>query len=184
MLVRSIYAAISLLAMMGCSVAVTIPKLDKTDPEIVVKQDALKKVKTIAIIAFQDSGKSELKKPVDHDGNYIAEAITFELAKTFRFKMIDRNAIETIMKERQITASTLSSRDIKELGEVLGAEVIMTGQINQCGTAETWKRNRNGYVSATIAFVNFDFKLMDTQSSEVLAFGKVRLNSQQRPSKL
>lgn len=80
---------------------------------------------TVAVIGFSD-----LEGNVTHLGKYLSEEVTTKLFQAKKFKVMERQLLNKIIKEQklEVTGIIVDSSAIK-LGNLLGVNVIVTGTV-------------------------------------------------------
>ncbi len=106
-----------------------------------------KPLKSIAVLEFEAKGVSTL------EASTLTDRFRSELVQTKVFKQIERNQIEQIFNEQKLQMSgTVSDDKLVEIGELLGAELLVIGSIGKLGSTYT-----------------IDLRLVDVQSGEIIA---------------
>lgn len=92
--------------------------------------------------------------------------VSFELLKTGRFSLIERQAIDAILREQEFGVSGIADPSTAaELGKVLGADAVLLTQVNQIKRDEFFK-DEEAYDA--VVFV----RLVDSSTGEILYYGK------------
>jgi TolB-like protein len=85
----------------------------------------------IGIIEFQ-SLNEEAKK--DILGKVFSEVLTTSFVNSEAFKIIEREQIEKVVKELQLTQSgIIDTSSVKQIGKMVGADAILTGSVIKFG---------------------------------------------------
>jgi TolB-like protein len=86
--------------------------------------------KTIAIVDFTD-----LQGNITELGRFISEEISSDLTSAARgFEVIDRTHLKTILEEHKLSMlGLIDPKSIRKLGQITGAEVIVTGTVTPFG---------------------------------------------------
>lgn len=94
-----------------------------TTTEITLNREGINSAKTVLIAPFTSS--LNLKKEI-----YSETEERFRTAfTTLGYAVIDRNRIDTILKDKGRTESSLTNADLKTVAQQLGADTILTGEI-------------------------------------------------------
>ena len=101
--------------------------LNKDKTKIKVQGEKIK----IGIIEFQ-SLNEEAKK--DILGKVFSEVLTTSFVNSEAFKIIEREQIEKVVKEFQLTQSgIIDTSSAKQIGKMVGADAILTGSVIKIG---------------------------------------------------
>ena len=85
-------------------------------------------------------------------GIFATEEIIQQLVKTRKFRVVDRDSIETILKEHKFQYSGIVSDETAvSIGRFIGASIIITGVIRQ----------RNNHT-------DFSLKILDVETAEIV----------------
>jgi TolB-like protein len=85
-------------------------------------------------------------------GIFAAEEIILQLVRTRKFRVVDRDSIETILKEHKFQYSgVVNDQTAVSIGRFIGASVIITGVIRQ--------RNSR---------IDFSLKILDVETAEII----------------
>ena len=83
--------------------------------------------KKIVVYEFQD-----LSGRVTPEGRLVAERLTTRLVQTGEFEVIERNRLETVLKELKLSASgAVDENTAMRAGKILGAAAVVTGTLAQ-----------------------------------------------------
>lgn len=117
----------------------------------------------IAVVTFQD-----LDGSVSELGAFIAEEMITRLYQTGSFRVVEREMLNRVMEEHELSASGLVDESTaKELGKLLGVEAIATGTVTDLGDD-----------------VRVNSRLIATETGAVFAAAAVTLPVDQRVSNL
>jgi curli biogenesis system outer membrane secretion channel CsgG len=106
-------------------------------------------IATVAVFPFQANEKLSKKKV----NVAVSELITLHLVKSPKFKVIERNQLETILKEQELgLTGAIASETAAKVGQLIGARLLVLGNVIQVGT--------HYQISA---------KLVDTETSEIIS---------------
>ena len=101
---------------------------DKGDTKVKRRDQKIK----IGIIEFQ-SLNEEAKKDVM--GKVFSEVLTTSFVNSDAFKIIEREQIEKVVKELQLTQSgIIDPSSAKQIGKMVGADAILTGSVIKFGS--------------------------------------------------
>jgi len=102
--------------------------LDDLNRQIATKVTAKNKA-TIAVVEFAD-----LEGNVTNFGRFLAEELITRLHETEKFKVIERQLLNQVIKEQKLTLSGIvDPNSAKQLGRVLGVDAIVSGSITDLG---------------------------------------------------
>ena len=94
------------------------------------KIPAEKKI-NIAVVDFTTTGEKAKKQEL---GKGLAELINGQMTKIPGIKVIDRNRMEKIVQELQLSMSGLvDDTQIKQAGRMLAADLLLSGSISELG---------------------------------------------------
>ena len=103
-------------------------QLDDLNRQITTKVTATNKA-TIAVIEFAD-----LEGNVTNFGRFLSEELITRLYETEKFKVIERQLLNQVIKEQKLTLSGIvDPASAKQLGRVLGVDAIVSGSISDLG---------------------------------------------------
>jgi TolB-like protein len=103
-------------------------QLDDLNRQITTKVTPKTKA-TIAIVEFAD-----LEGNVTNFGRFLAEELITRLHETEKFKVIERQLLNQVIKEQKLTLSGIvDPASAKQLGRVLGVDAIVSGSISDLG---------------------------------------------------
>ena len=160
---------ISLFLLIGCattSLLITVERPAEVN---------LKKYKKIAIGDIVNSNGKIDKNSID-----IADQITTTLFSSGRFNVLDRQHLERIIKEHNLTVSGfINESTAAEIGKFTGTAALVFGRIqNDKYNEETWrdeaqtdsdgKRHRRHHRKGTYNLI-VNLKIIDIKTSEILA---------------
>ena len=100
-------------------------QLDELNRQIATKVTAKNKT-TIAVVEFAD-----LDGNVTNFGRFLSEELITRLYETEKFKVIERQLLNQVIKEQKLTLSGIvDPGSAKQLGRVLGVDAIVSGSIS------------------------------------------------------
>ncbi len=82
----------------------------------------------IAILEF-DAVNDEARQ--SNKGRIISEKITTEAVKSDKFEVVERHLIQRILDENRFGDSGISGTVAQQIGQMLGADAVMTGSVSQ-----------------------------------------------------
>jgi len=154
--------AVILSILIGCSSSAKTKKaahpnldyqLDDLVSQIVLGLSQNQKSK-IAIIEFSD-----IQGNVTNLGRYLAEELTTRLYLTGEFEVVERQLLNKILLEHQLTLSGIIDKNSAvELGKILGVGAIATGSITDLGSN-----------------VKVNARLISTESGKVFSVASVKI---------
>jgi len=175
-------------------VSMTIVPLKKTVPDVSVNAMPLKNIRTVAVLPFENSEKTDMtylpsppwpsqtpkrRYPYKNDGEVVSDLVSAELAKSFAFSVVERKKIKDVLEEQRFQQSSLIDPSTAvELGKLVGAQAVVFGRVNICCFDKQYRYSGNGRVEQELAFVNIDFKLADVETGAVIAFVHHELSTQ------
>ena len=110
-------------------------------------QTAQPSLRSIAVMEFEAKGVTPL------EASTLTDRFRSELVQTKAFIQIERSRIEQIFKEQKLQMTgTVSDDQLVQIGELLGAELLVVGSIGKLGSTYT-----------------IDLRLVDVQSGEIIA---------------
>lgn len=103
-------------------------QIDELGNQIATKVSAKNKT-TIAVVEFAD-----LEGNITNFGRFLAEELITRLHETEKFKVIERQLLNQVIKEQKLTLSGIvDPKSAKQLGQVLGVDAIVSGSITDLG---------------------------------------------------
>jgi hypothetical protein len=142
------------------------------------------KIKTLAVLPFEDSDKTirgdwvspsettiaEYLYPIQEDGEYVAGLIGNELVNSFKYNLVERSKIDKIVGEMALGQTGLiDEQKAKMMGNLIGADAIITGRVTNCFTSLLWRVERGGsWFAAYLASVNFRIRMIDVESGSIV----------------
>ncbi len=104
-----------------------------------------------------------------HLGRAAADELVTQLVKTGKFSVIERDKLDLVLKEQQLSASgAIDPKTVVRLGKLLGVQLILTGSI----TKFSIKRHRVGIgpLAASIGQAQsaLDVRLINTTTGEIV----------------
>lgn len=102
--------------------------IDELSKQITAKVSARQKT-TIAVVEFAD-----LEGHVTNFGRFLAEELITRLHETEKFKVIERQLLNQVIKEQKLTLTgIIDPTSAKQLGRLLGVDAIVSGSISDLG---------------------------------------------------
>lgn len=142
-------SALLLATALGCS-AYDAAILDNTPLKNLQKQQSLLKV---IVLPFELRGANW--------GGEFADAVALQLIKTGKFEVVERSALEQILKEQRITKTGLFDPTTgSRIGKLLGARFILIGQGNALAHVDSQTQKRQDNLVDT-----FTLKVVDVETA-------------------
>ncbi len=145
--------------------------------------DPVKRLKKrVAVFDFEDKTDHSWHwwtgQPV---GQGMADMLTTELVKSGKYRVIERQAIESILKEQQMGLSgAVTQESAAKVGQLLGVELAIVGAVTEFG----YKKSEGGInlkqkgfgvgIQSSSASVGVDVRFINTSTGEILAADNVR----------
>lgn len=112
-------------------------------------------------------------------GEGISDMLTTELVKSGKYRVIERQELDQVLKEQNLGQSGIvTAESAAEIGKVLGVELAVMGAVTEFGykKSDTGGRIKNfGLgVSSQSATVALDCRMVNTSTAEILAAENVR----------
>lgn len=105
----------------------------------------------------------------DQLGGAAADELVTQLVKSNKFTVIERAQLQAILQEQQLGASGLTNPGTAaKIGQLLGAQLIMTGSITQFSIERTQLGIRGIGGSYSKAESKLDVRVVDTTTGEIL----------------
>lgn len=99
------------------------------------------------------------KGHISEFSRFLSEELTTRLYRTHRFDVIERQLLHRTMQEHQLSMmSMVDERSAKELGRLIGADVIASGSITDLGSA-----------------VKINMRLIDTENGSVFSAASISI---------
>jgi TolB-like protein len=114
---------------MGGSEVRAVSKMDEVVERISAK--FIVELPASAVIAVLNISSSDKAAAL-----FIIDELEFHLSESKRFKIVDRNSLDAIRVEQQFQASgDVSDESAHSIGNMLGANIVITGNISGTGTS-------------------------------------------------
>jgi len=159
-------AMLAVLILFGCS-SVSVQKQDT----IVADYSKVRMIgpkKRIFVAEFENRSAYGQRRL----GQGISDVLTTELANTNNFILLEREKLETILKEQSLGQSGfINEQSAPQLGKLMGANAIITGSVIQFGTrTETYDVVlSSGKKQITTCAI--DIRIVDTGSGQIVWAG-------------
>lgn len=138
--------------------------------------------KRVAVFEFDDKTDHRHRwwtgQPV---GQGMADMLTTELVKSGKYRVMERTALEQIMKEQKLGMSgAVTAQTAAEVGKLLGVELAIIGAVTEFGykkgdTGINLKKKGFGFgIQSATASVGIDVRFTNTNTGEILAAENVR----------
>ncbi len=103
-------------------------------------------------------------------GNGMADMLVTALAKTKKFKVIERSELKKVLEEQNLGLSgAVTPQSAAKIGKLLGVQYIIIGSINEYGTKSSGVGLFGVGVKTHTAEVGLDIRVVDTTTAEVAA---------------
>lgn len=145
--------------------------------------DQLKRLKKrVAVFEFEDKTEHRWHwwtgQPV---GQGMADMLVTELVKSGKYRVIERQAIESIIKEQRLGLSgAVTPQSAAKIGQLLGVELAIVGSVTEFGYKKggsgiRLKQKGFGFgIKSASASVGIDVRFINTSTGEILAADNVR----------
>lgn len=121
----------------------------------VAERSAAQGLETIAVLTFEETTPAAKKSEL---GQGIARMITTSLARTGRFKVVERERINKVMEEHKFARSGVTdSETVKQIGKMLNVDLIVFGTVFKTGDSNA-----------------IDAQLVDIESGEIVVADRVQ----------
>lgn len=121
----------------------------------------------IAVMNFQNN--SQWSWWGDQLGGAAADEIVTQLVKSNKFSVIERQQLQAILQEQHLGQSGLTNpATAAKVGQLLGAQLIMTGSITQFSIERTQLGVRGIGGAYSKAESKLDVRVIDTSTGEIL----------------
>lgn len=138
--------------------------------------------KRVAVFSFEDKTDHAWHwwtgQPV---GEGMADMLITELVKSGKYRVIERQQIEAIMKEQQLGQSgAVTAQTAAQVGQLLGVEIAIFGAVTEFGYKKSeggldLKKKGFGFgIQSSSASVGIDVRFTNTNTGEILAAENVR----------
>lgn len=103
----------------------------------------------------------------------MGEALTAELVKSRKFRMVERGRIETLLQEMKLQQSgVVDSAAAAQVGTQLGAQAYVLGSVTNVSVEDVWRSVKFAEKTTRIVSVEAEVRLVDLKTFEVLASGR------------
>jgi len=148
--------------------------------------------KRVAVFEFEDKTDHHYRwwtgQPV---GQGMADMLTTELVKSGKYRVMERTALEQIMKEQNLgQTGAVTPQTAAEVGKLLGVELAIIGSVTEFGykkgdTGINLKQKGLGFgVESASASVGIDVRFTNTTTGEIIAAENVRKEETKRGLKI
>lgn len=129
----------------------------------------------IAVIEFENKANSSWHWWSDRGAAAMQDVFVTELVKSGKFRVIDRERLDAIMREKNLTLSgDVDPSTAVEIGKLLGVEYFLTGSVTEYGATEagahgSGRRGLPGFGVGKKTFVAAaNARIIDAQTGEIL----------------
>jgi curli biogenesis system outer membrane secretion channel CsgG len=142
----------------------------------------------VAVFDFEDkSGYSHHWWSGGTVGEGMADMLTTALVQTDRYRVLERQEIQNLIKEQNLGASgAVTAESAAQIGKLLGVELAVFGSVSEFGHSKsnvggTLKKKGFGLgLKSQSATVAVDVRFVDTSTGEVVAAETVRKSESKR----
>jgi len=100
----------------------------------------------------------------------MAEALTAELVKSKKFRLVERGRIETLLQEMKLQqGGIIDSAAAAQVGTQLGAQAYVLGSVTSVSVEDVWRSVKFAEKTTRIVSVEAEARLVDLKTFEVLA---------------
>ncbi len=155
--------------------------------------DQLKRLKKrVAVFEFDDkTGHRHHWWTGQSVGRGMADMLTTELVKSGKYRVIERQAIEQIMKEQQMgLTGAVTTQSAAQIGKLLGVELAIIGSVTEFGYKKSdigGRLKQKGFglgIQSASASVGIDVRFTNTNTGEIIAAENVRKEEKKRGLKI
>lgn len=118
------------------------------------------------------SGEGQWSREVQKESSVLTDKLITALVKTNKIKVVERDKLETVMKEFMLTKSGITSPEhSQEIGKLLGADYLLHGSISMFDanvkyTAIPYTDRFNKRMEAQMAV---DMRLVETETGKIVS---------------
>jgi curli biogenesis system outer membrane secretion channel CsgG len=132
----------------------------------------------VAVLPFDDGsiqGRDRWWGPEWRVGSSVSDELVTALFKTGKFRLIEREQIEKVLAEQNLSDSgRISAQTAARLGKILGVQILVLGKVTEFSTDSTGAavdtpRGIGFGIRSNTARVTIDARMVDTTSAEILA---------------
>jgi len=157
------------------------------------KDNQMKRLKKrVAVFQFEDKSEHRWRwytgQPV---GEGMADMLTTELVKSGKYRVIERQSIESIMKEQNLGMSgAVTQESAAKVGQLLGVELAIVGAVTEFGYKKSGsginlKQKGFGFgIQSASSTVGIDIRFINTNTGEILAADNVRKEKSKKGLKI
>jgi len=148
--------------------------------------------KRVAVFEFDDKTDHRHRwwtgQPV---GRGMADMLTTELVKSGKYRVMERTALEQIMKEQKLGQSgAVTPQTAAAVGKLLGVELAIIGAVTEFGykkgnTGVNLKKKGFGFgIQSATASVGIDVRFTNTTTGEIISADNVRKEKSKKGLKI
>jgi curli biogenesis system outer membrane secretion channel CsgG len=153
------------------------------------QKDQVKRLKKrVAVFNFEDKTEHRWRwwtgQPV---GEGMADMLTTELVQSGKYRVIERQQVEKLMKEQNLGMSgAVTAQSAAKVGQLLGVELAIFGAVTEFGHKKgssgiNLKKKGFGVgLSSSSATVGIDVRFVNTNTGEIIAAENVRKEETKR----
>lgn len=153
-MLRVLGALLLALCMGGCATHPLDQYFGEPDPKVNVTLNAgAARVEKLAVMPFKAS--TELI------GASVSDMFVTELLRLNRFTLVERSQMEKVLNETEVQLSGLSETKAVAVGNMLGADAVLVGTVDEYGTVARRKH--------ALPVVGISMRIIDCHSGQLLA---------------
>lgn len=149
-------------------------------PSFGVSQQLARIKKRVAVFEFEDKTDHRYHWWTGQSvGRGMADMLVTELVKTGKYRVIEREALDKLMKEQSLgMTGAVTAESAAKAGKLLGVEIAIVGAVTEFGHAKGGTGGRvkgiHVGVSKQSATVGIDVRLINVETGEILAAEHIR----------
>jgi len=107
---------------------------------------------------------------IENDGEVAAAAMENALMQSYRFRIVERRAIDKILKEQRLQLTGLvDAREAAQIGKMAGADALLMGEVTGAFAQYVHKTMSNGdFIGTHIPTALLEMRLVDVESGEIV----------------
>lgn len=132
--------------------------------DIAVDKAAMKSVKTIAIAPFTTSVDLPRNILSEAEGNFWSALIKLQ------YKVVEREKLNTILKEKELAMTGITAENAKSVGVMLGADAILLGEVLSYNESQREVEDFETKVKEIKTFYKFQIivRLVDVSTGSII----------------
>lgn len=122
----------------------------------------------IAVLAFEN--KADNQWWYSRGGTAAQDKFVTELVKSGKFRVIDREQLEAIMREKNLTLSgDIDAKTAMKIGKLMGVQYFLAGAVTEYGAQETGAHAGGLFSGGKKTFVAaLTARIIDAQTGEII----------------